>query len=236
VARDEELTELRRERLTLQQKRDRLEERFNKEKRTLLDELRKTSRKIFEEWQAGRIGRKQAMKELAQARKAVEQPGAGGAKAASLESPARALAPGDRVKYLPWGKTGVVEAVDERKNMLKIDLDGVSMWVAPDDAAPVQASARDKGGAVLTARVSAPSSMRLDVRGKRADEALTELELFLDKALLANYASVEVVHGRGEGVLRRQVHDFLRGFPAIRSFALADEEHGGDQCTMVELK
>ena len=62
----------------------------------------------------------------------------------------------------------------------------------------------------------------------RADVALAELERFMDKALLAGFSEVEVVHGRGTGALRRQVHDFLRSFPAVGQFALAPEDRGGD--------
>jgi DNA mismatch repair protein MutS2 len=78
--------------------------------------------------------------------------------------------------------------------------------------------------------------LRLDLRGKRADVALNELGAFLDKALLANIEGTEIVHGRGTGVLRREVHNFLRSFPGIASFALAPEEQGGDGMTMVTFK
>ncbi|MEG6502801.1 Smr/MutS family protein, partial [Desulfovibrio sp. 1214_IL3152] len=80
------------------------------------------------------------------------------------------------------------------------------------------------------------ASLRLDMRGLRADVALAELEQFMDKALLAGFREVEVVHGRGTGALRRQVHDFLRAFPAVESFCLAPEDRGGDGMTIVILR
>ena len=80
------------------------------------------------------------------------------------------------------------------------------------------------------------ASLRLDMRGMRADVALAELERFMDKALLASFSEVEVVHGRGTGALRRQVHDFLRGFPAVGHFALAPEDRGGDGMTIVNFR
>jgi DNA mismatch repair protein MutS2 len=46
---------------------------------------------------------------------------------------------------------------------------------------------------------------------------------------------VEIIHGRGTGVLRREVHAFLRTFPAVRSFRLAPEDRGGDGMTIVDL-
>ena len=78
--------------------------------------------------------------------------------------------------------------------------------------------------------------LRLDLRGMRADVAVSNLEKFLDRAILGGREAVEVVHGRGTGALRREVHGFLRNFPAVRDFELADEEHGGDGMTIVSLR
>jgi DNA mismatch repair protein MutS2 len=74
------------------------------------------------------------------------------------------------------------------------------------------------------------------LRGKRAEMALSELGAFLDKALLSNMEGAEIVHGRGTGALRREVHNFLRSFPGIAAFALAPEDQGGDGMTMVTFR
>ena len=58
----------------------------------------------------------------------------------------------------------------------------------------------------------------------------------MDKALLAGFREVEVVHGRGTGALRKQVHEFLRAFPAVETFSLAPEDQGGDGMTVVTLR
>ena len=79
----------------------------------------------------------------------------------------------------------------------------------------------------------APSA---DLRGKRADQALGELSQYLDRALLSGREGVEIVHGRGTGVLRKEVHAFLKTFPGIASFALAPEDQGGDGVTIVTFK
>ena len=80
------------------------------------------------------------------------------------------------------------------------------------------------------------ASLSLDLRGMRADQALAEVERFLDKALLAGFSEVEIVHGRGTGALRREVHEFLRGFPAVDRFVLAPEDRGGDGMTIVTFR
>ncbi len=79
-------------------------------------------------------------------------------------------------------------------------------------------------------------TMRLDLRGKRADLAINELEKFLDRAMLSSLDTVEVLHGRGTGVLRREVHDFLKRFPGVAHFAVAPEDQGGDGVTVVTFR
>jgi DNA mismatch repair protein MutS2 len=70
----------------------------------------------------------------------------------------------------------------------------------------------------------------------RTDVALSEVSRFLDKALLGNVSQVEIVHGRGTGVLRKEVHRLLRDFPAVSEFRLAPEDMGGDGMTIVDFK
>ena len=89
--------------------------------------------------------------------------------------------------------------------------------------------------AAIAASDDAPA-LRLDLRGMRADQAQAEVERFLDKALLSGFSEVEIVHGRGTGALRRQIHDFLRSFPAVARFATAPEDRGGDGMTIVNLR
>ena len=77
---------------------------------------------------------------------------------------------------------------------------------------------------------------RIDLRGLRADEALPELERALDQARLGGRDGLEVVHGRGTGALRREVHAFLHGQPGVARFFTANEDQGGDGLTIVELE
>lgn len=79
-------------------------------------------------------------------------------------------------------------------------------------------------------------SPRLLLVGKRVDEALPILERFLDDALLHSQRQVEVVHGSGEGVLRKVVREFLAGHREVTAFHAADLASGGDNVTIVELK
>ncbi len=67
----------------------------------------------------------------------------------------------------------------------------------------------------------------LDIRGRRADEAVAELAAFLDESVLAGRTQLEIVHGKGTGALRREVHEFLRSAPQVASFRLAPADRAG---------
>jgi DNA mismatch repair protein MutS2 len=76
----------------------------------------------------------------------------------------------------------------------------------------------------------------LDLRGKRAEEAVPELERFLDDAILLSQGELKILHGKGEGVLRKIVRDHLKKVKQVASFADEHVERGGDGITVVVLK
>jgi DNA mismatch repair protein MutS2 len=76
---------------------------------------------------------------------------------------------------------------------------------------------------------------KLVLIGQRVDDALPQLERFIDDALLGNLRQVEIVHGSGEGVLRRVVREFLAGQAAVTAFYAAASEQGGENVTIAEL-
>lgn len=79
-------------------------------------------------------------------------------------------------------------------------------------------------------------SRTLDLRGKYGDEALQATDDYLAEAISAGYETVEIIHGKGTGVLRKVVHDLLKRHPFVVSFRLADWNAGGTGATVVELK
>ena len=75
----------------------------------------------------------------------------------------------------------------------------------------------------------------LELRGMTVEEALAELDKYLDDASLAGLAEVRISHGKGTGALREAVHSFLEEHRAVRNFHLADRTAGGEGATEVEL-
>ncbi len=81
---------------------------------------------------------------------------------------------------------------------------------------------------------SVPSG-EIDLHGLTVDEALPKLDSFLHSAFRAGYYEVRIVHGKGSGILRREVDRYLSNHPLVRSHRLADRYHGGDGATEVQL-
>ncbi|MEX0905470.1 MAG: endonuclease MutS2 [Balneolaceae bacterium] len=77
---------------------------------------------------------------------------------------------------------------------------------------------------------------RLDLRGKRGDDAVKELTHYLDNAVARGLGRVEIIHGKGEGILHKLVHESLKERKEVASFDIAPFEGGGSGCTIVELK
>jgi DNA mismatch repair protein MutS2 len=67
------------------------------------------------------------------------------------------------------------------------------------------------------------------------EQALEEMEVFLDRALLRGLTRVRIVHGRGTGVLRQAIRERLAHHPLVRAFGSAEPPASGDGATMVEL-
>lgn len=239
VARERSLAELRAEQEKLRAKRERLAERFEQEKRSVLDELRAASQSVLRQWQEGRLGRKEALRKLAEARQRADAAGRGLGPAEAGTAPVldwEAVTPGVRLFYAAWNKTGVVAEKDDKSRRVKLDLGGVAVWADAAQLAPAgEPSSRPAAPAVFV-RAAGPAALRLDLRGQRAEDAEADLTRFLDRAVLCGQIQLEIVHGKGGGVLRKEAHRILREFPAVKTFALAPEDQGGDGMTLVELK
>ncbi len=235
VSREEELAELRKERDRFRAKRDKLEERFSRDRETLFSQVQGQAQDVLRDWKAGKVSHKIALKQLAKTREQlIAQPEQQKAVRPFAVADAR---PGERLRYLPWSKVGVVEEVDGRRNRVKVDLSGVSLWADAKDLALVDeknVATPERGAAAVNAERNV--ALRLDLRGMRTDVALDELARFLDRALLGSLTQVEILHGRGTGALRKEVHGLLRNFPAVAGFRLAPEDMGGDGMTIVDFK
>ena len=78
--------------------------------------------------------------------------------------------------------------------------------------------------------------MELDLRGKMVDEALMEVDQFIDHAIMNGLGSVVIIHGKGTGALRTGIQQHLRTHRNVKSFRLGAYGEGDAGVTVVELK
>lgn len=235
VAREKELETLGKEQKKFAERKTKLEQRFAKDREQLFGDVQAQAQSVLQDWKSGKVSHKQALKELSRTREKLrETPEAPEIlpKELLLEN----LKVGQQLRYIPWAKNGQIEEIDIRKKRVKVNLSGVAMWAAAKDLAFVDEKRIIPPVASTTVTAKKIAALRVDLRGMRADVAISELSNFLDKAILRSSTQVEVVHGRGTGALRKEVHRFLRSFPAVADFRLAPEDLGGDGMTIVDLK
>lgn len=83
---------------------------------------------------------------------------------------------------------------------------------------------------------SAPARNEVDVRGMNLEEALMEVDAFIDHALMHNLNMLTIIHGKGTGILRNGIQQHLRRHKAVKSFRLGVYGEGESGVTIVELK
>lgn len=237
VEREKEADSLKREINSYKAKRQALEDRFAKEKQKLFDSVQAQAQEVLRDWKTAKATHKQTLKNLSKLRADILKTDTEAESATPVDAPDLAkLRVGDSFLYVPWNKTGKALEVDTRKNRVRLDLSGVTMWVDAADLAFAQA----KTTASKESAASLPSAqgfaLRLDLRGQRAEAALNELDSFIDSAILSGRESLEILHGRGTGALRREIHAYIKNHPQVSSFTLAPEDQGGDGVTLITLK
>ena len=151
----------------------------------------------------------------------------------------RPLAVGDTVDLRGFGLRGQIVALPQGTQgtaEAEVALGGARLRLSLGRLAPAPVS--EPGPTPVGVRYDlgpALPTVELDLRGWRAEEALVEVEEFLDKALRDGLSSVRIIHGKGTGALRRAVRDLLERHPLAQSFESEARERGGDGATVVEL-
>lgn len=148
---------------------------------------------------------------------------------------------GDRVRIIGQEGSGVVLSVKGKSAMvqlgeLKTKVDVAKLEKANQATADkaIEKKLRSVGISLHEKRTG--YSPALDVRGKRVDEVIPLLESFLDTSVLLAQGEVKILHGKGEGVLRKVIRDYLKQYKQVASFADEHVERGGDGITVVVLK
>lgn len=138
-------------------------------------------------------------------------------------------------------KVTVVSLPDKNKRLF-VDMGSMKMKVKKDELAVLDENYKEP------AKIKIPGtsfnkfelkryemSQTLDLRGYRVEEALDEVENYLDKASLANLTPVYIIHGHGTGALKQAVRDFLSSSPYVAKFRPGEDTEGGDGVCVVDI-
>ena len=79
-------------------------------------------------------------------------------------------------------------------------------------------------------------STELDLRGWRGEEAIYEVERYLDRAVMLGLSSLKLIHGKGDGILRKLIRQYLQKYPQVSKIEDEHADRGGDGITYVYLK
>ncbi|WP_225046672.1 endonuclease MutS2 [Lacticaseibacillus kribbianus] len=150
----------------------------------------------------------------------------------------QALAAGDRVKVLSYGQTGdLIEQADSKHWDVQIGI--MRMRIATSDIEKIKDDPEPEPKRRITGvkggGMTGPSTT-LDLRGQRYDEAMANLDSYIDSALLANYQQVTIIHGLGTGAIRNGVTQYLKRNRQVKKFGFAPQNAGGSGATIVEFK
>jgi DNA mismatch repair protein MutS2 len=151
---------------------------------------------------------------------------------------AQELKKGDWVKFLDSENIGqvmeiardnVILALGDLRSVVKINrVEKVSNKSVPKEV-------RKSHSTDLTESFSTFNT-ELDLRGMRGDEALYEIEKYLDRAVMLGLSGLKIIHGKGDGILRKLIREYLRKYPQVSHIEDEHADRGGDGITFVYLK
>ncbi len=152
------------------------------------------------------------------------------------------LSLGDSVKVMSLNVKGTVSSKPDSKGMLfvqmgilrsKVHISDLQLIDEPVITGPALTRT---GAGKIKMNKSASVRTEINLLGKTVDEAISELDKYLDDAYLAHLSSVRIVHGKGTGALRKGVHNYLKRLKYVQDFHLAEFGEGDAGVTIVEFK
>ncbi|WP_195972053.1 endonuclease MutS2 [Enterococcus gallinarum] len=149
---------------------------------------------------------------------------------------AKTLKVGDEVLVTSYGQRGTL-IKKMGQSQWQVQLGILKMTLSESDLQPAAPVKEPVQRVVHTVRSAESSHVpnQLDLRGKRYEEALNEVDQYLDAAILAGYPQVTIVHGKGTGALRQGITEYLKNHRSVKSFEFAPANQGGNGATIVKI-
>ena len=149
---------------------------------------------------------------------------------------------GDSIKVLSLNLKGTVSTLPDAKGNLFVQMGILRSQVnirdleKLDDTVLTGGNFSKTGSGKIKISKSTSVSTEINLLGKTVDEAIMELDKYLDDAYIAHLPSVRIVHGKGTGALRKGVHNYLRRQKHVKSYRLGEFGEGDAGVTIVEFK
>ena len=240
--------ESRQEKLDAQ--RDRILRQANEEAHKVLEEAKEyadQTMKLFHKFQKNNVDTSAVERERQELRKRMNKAEKNMSDRQETKKPkklltAKDIRPGDSVKVLSMNLKGTVGSRPDSKGFLfvqmgiirsKVHLSDLELVDEPVITTP---SLQKTGAGKIRMSKSASVSTEINLLGRTVDEAIAELDKYLDDAYIAHLKSVRIVHGKGTGALRKGIHDYLRRQKHVSSFRLGEFGEGDSGVTIVDFK
>ena len=166
-----------------------------------------------------------------------------GRRASAANKPkAASLKIGDCVRVISMNLKGTVSTLPDSNGKLFVQMGILRSQVSADDLELLQeenvyaSKKASTGSGKIRMNKSSSVSTEINLLGKTTDEAINELDKYLDDAYIAHLPSVRIVHGKGTGALRKAVHNYLRKQKHVDSFRLGEFGEGDSGVTIVKFK
>ncbi len=153
----------------------------------------------------------------------------------------RPLKIGDTVLMPETDTKAIVLTLPDSKNKIQVQAGIMKMKISADTVRLVEEKKINVPKSVVRrtgvdSKATRSASLEIDVRGMTVDEAVMDIDRFIDNAQLGSINQFTIIHGKGTGALRKGVQTFLRKHPSVRTFRVGLFGEGEDGVTIVELK
>ena len=234
----------------LDERKERILRQANEEAHAILRETKEyadQTMKMFHKFQKDHVDTASMEKERQKLRQRMNKAESGMAQNAAVKKPkkelsAKDLSLGESVKVLSMNLNGTVSSRPDSKGYLFVQMGIIRSKVhisdleLVDEAEITTPTLQRTGAGKIRMSKSSSISTEINLLGKTVDEAIAELDKYLDDAYIAHLKSVRVVHGKGTGALRKGVHNYLKRQKHVASFRLGEFGEGDAGVTIVEFK
>ena len=151
------------------------------------------------------------------------------------------LSLGDRVKILTLDQNGEIVTLPDDKGNMQVQVGMMKIGVKLrdimliDQPKPKKKPKASRYGALYKQKAQNISTS-VDVRGKNLDDAMMDVEKYIDDAFISGLEEVTIIHGRGEGILRKGLQDMFKRHKNVKSFRKGGYNEGGDGVTVLKLR